>query len=322
MDYQSLLEALRGSTARRWAEILPEQLAAHLDPETHGRLPEWMDALSALPDLQTDYVALNQRYMTLGRKAEITPEQQAALHQALVSLKPWRKGPYCLFGYEIDSEWRSDLKWERIQAAIQPLQNRWVLDVGCGNGYHCWRMLGAGAERVVGIDPTQLFVMQFQAIKKYYPSAAVDVVPVPLEALPDNLQAFDSVFSMGVLYHRRSPIDHLLKLRDCLRPGGEVVLETLVVDGPEGYALTPEDRYAKMRNVWFIPSRATLKSWLLRCKFKDPVCIDVTPTRVVEQRKTPWTSGESLQDFLHPENPERTIEGYPAPVRATFIASR
>ena len=56
---------------------------------------------------------------------------------------------------------------------------------------------------------------------------------------------------MGVLYHRRSPIDHLLELKGCLQTGGELVLETLVIDGGLGEVLVPENRYAKMRNVWF-----------------------------------------------------------------------
>lgn len=319
MDYLPLFDALEQSPARRWAQALPAQLAL---TQSHGHLSEWMTALDLLPDLRTSHADLSQRYVSLGTEDEITAEQQKTLQQALMALKPWRKGPYRLFGTQIDSEWRSDLKWDRIKDRIQPLNNRWVLDVGCGSGYHCWRMLGSGAERVIGIDPGQLFVAQFQAIKKYHPSAAVDVLPVPLEALPENLQAFDSVFSMGVLYHRRSPIDHLLQLRDCLRSDGELILETLVTEGPEGYSLVPENRYAKMRNVWFIPSIETLKSWLLRCKFKRIECIDITTTTTTEQCQTPWSSGESLRDFLSAKDSRHTIEGYPAPVRAILIATR
>ena len=133
-----------------------------------------------------------------------------------------------------------------------------MLDVGCGNGYHCWRMLGAGARAVIGIDPTLLSVMQFQAIQRLTGNANIFVLPLGIEDMPYGLKAFDTVFSMGVLYHRRSPIDHLLELRDSLRPGGELVLETLVIDGKLGDTLVPQQRYAKMRNVWFIPSCETL----------------------------------------------------------------
>ncbi|PMC22346.1 tRNA 5-methoxyuridine(34)/uridine 5-oxyacetic acid(34) synthase CmoB, partial [Klebsiella aerogenes] len=44
---------------------------------------------------------------------------------------------------------------------------------------------------------------------------------------------------MGVLYHRRSPLDHLWQLKDQLAPGGELVLETLVIEGDENTVLVP-----------------------------------------------------------------------------------
>ena len=128
-----------------------------------------------------------------------------------------------------------------------------VLDVGCGNGYHCWRMLGAGAKMVVGIDPMMLNVMQFQLIRKLYGEAPVYVLPMGIEDMPYGLKAFDTVFSMGVLYHRRSPIDHLMELRDCLKPGGELVLETLVIDGGLGQVLLPEDRTPECAMSGFCP---------------------------------------------------------------------
>jgi tRNA (mo5U34)-methyltransferase len=148
-----------------------------------------------------------------------------------MALHPWRKGPFCIQGVHIDTEWRSDLKWDRLAGAIAPLAGRLVLDVGCGNGYHGWRMLGAGARLVMGIDPTLLFVLQWMAINRYLGRNDLAVLPLGIEDLPDDLGGFDTVFSMGVLYHRRSPIDHLMDLHRLLRPGGELVLETLVLEG-------------------------------------------------------------------------------------------
>jgi tRNA (mo5U34)-methyltransferase len=194
--------------------------------------------------------------------------------------------------------------------------------VGCGNGYYALRMAGAGAERVIGIDPTPVFVMQFQAFHRYLPDVSVDVLPLALEDLPKRLEAFDSVFSMGVLYHRRSPLDHILALRDCLRPGGELVLETLIIEGDEHAVLLPEGRYAKMRNTWFIPSVAMLEIWLRRCGFRSIRVADVNQTRVEEQRSTDWMHFESLSDFLDPKDPGKTVEGYPAPRRAVLIAEK
>ena len=142
-------------------------------------------------------------------------DQRAGLEEALMALHPWRKGPYEVFGLHIDTEWRSDWKWDRLAPHISALDGRRVLDVGCGNGYHCWRMRGVGAAEVVGIDPSPLFVVQFSAIQRYVQDPAVCVLPLGIEKVPRRLHAFDTVFSMGVLYHRRSPLEHLQVLRDC-----------------------------------------------------------------------------------------------------------
>jgi len=271
--------------------------------------------------LATDQRLLNSDAITIGCADDVTEADCNRLMISLKKLMPWRKGPYSLYGIHIDSEWRSDWKWNRLKNHVSPLNNRLVLDVGCGNGYHCWRILGADARCVIGIDPFMLNVIQFQLVKKLYGDASVFVLPFGLEDLPGELKLFDTVFSMGVLYHRRSPIDHLLQLKNCLRKGGELVLETLVIDGNLGESLVPENRYANMRNVWFIPSCPTLFSWLKRCGFSDIRLIDVSVTLVEEQRSTDWMTFKSLKDFLASHNHNFTIEGYPAPKRAVVIAT-
>ena len=183
-------------------------------------------------------------------------------------------------------------------------------------------MLGEQARLVIGIDPYLLFVMQYQAVRSFIGDVPAYVLPLGIEAIPDNLVGFDTVFSMGVLYHRRSPFDHLARIKELLRVGGELVLETLVVEGDQTKILVPQGRYAKMRNVWFIPSPAALQQWLQRVGFKEVKLIDVTPTTSEEQRSTPWMRFESLANYLDPNNAALTIEGYPAPKRAILTAKR
>ena len=113
------------------------------------------------------------------------------------------------------------------------------------------------------------------------------LLPLGIEQLP-ALKAFDTVFSMGVLYHRRSPLEHLWQLKDQLVNEGELVLETLVIDGDENTVLVPGDRYAQMRNVYFIPSALALKNWLKKCGFVDIRIADVSVTTTEEQRRTEW----------------------------------
>ena len=179
-----------------------------------------------------------------------------------------------------------DWKWERLAGAIAPLQGRRVLDVGCGNGYHCWRMLGEGAAEVIGVDPTPLFVLQFKALH-YLRQQCIHVLPVTLEAIPEHLPVFDTVFSMGVLYHRRNPMEHLVSLRNKLSPGGQLVLETLVIEGDENALLEPNGRYARMGNVWQLPSPGLAARWLALAGFSRVEIVDVGQTSVEEQRRTP-----------------------------------
>lgn len=318
-DLALLSERWRDTELEPWRLQLPSQFESGLSVSRYGDIPRWRKALADLPNVAAREVALNQP--VVGCTGEIAPDTKNQLETALRGLHPWRKGPYDLFGLYLDTEWRSDWKWDRLLPGLEPLEGRRVLDVGCGSGYHCWRMLGAGAADVIGIDPTPLFVMQFQAIQHFLRQPNIHVLPAAMEQLPRPLHAFDTVFSMGVLYHRRSPFDHLLELRDALRNGGQLVLETLVVDGGANTAFVPGGRYARMGNVWFLPSPGALCHWLEKLGFRNPAIIDVTQTTVEEQRSTEWMTFHSLARFLDPDDSSKSIEGHPAPTRAVITAN-
>jgi len=239
-----------------------------------------------------------------------------ALVEALQHLHPWRKGPFRIGTVHVDTEWRSDWKWRRVAPALADLSGARVLDIGCGNGYFGWRMLGAGAVEVIGIDPTLVFCMQHLAIQHYTNDRRNWVLPLKIEEIPATVQ-FDYVFSMGVVYHRRDPIQHARQLAQLVRAGGTVVLESLVVDGA---SLVPHGRYARMRNVWYVPTVDDMHQWLRDAGFTRIETIDVTPTTMAEQRSTEWMRFESLSEALDPDDTARTVEGYPAPVRAVVLA--
>ncbi|WP_281647919.1 tRNA 5-methoxyuridine(34)/uridine 5-oxyacetic acid(34) synthase CmoB [Parendozoicomonas sp. Alg238-R29] len=319
--YDDLFQAMLGTRLEPWLDTLRDQLHEVLVNTPHGDMLRWQASLDGLPKLTADQVNLNSSAITARSDEAISADVKETLHIALKGLCPWRKGPFDLFGEYIDTEWRSDWKWDRLQEFIAPLAGRQVLDVGCGSGYHMWRMLGDGAERVIGVDPSRLFLMQFEAVKCYVGrEKSVHLLPLKMEDIPPKLKAFDTVFSMGVLYHRKSPIEHLQELHGALRAGGELVLETLVIDGVLGEALMPEDRYAMMRNVWFLPSPDTLLLWLRRAGFRNARVVDINRTTTDEQRPTEWMGFNSLKDFLDPEDPRITVEGLPAPLRAVIVA--
>lgn len=320
IDFDGLAGRLAGGPLSPWAQSLPRILREAFDPRRHGDMARWLAAYDALPLIDPVDVSLDSSVVRAGRPGDADDDTRARLEAALRAFIPWRKGPFEIAGLPLDTEWRSDLKWDRLCGAIDPLRGRLVLDVGCGSGYHCWRMIGAGARTVIGVDPMLLYVLQFLALRRYLGDRGAFVLPLRLEDLPPGSRAFDTVFSMGVLYHRRSPFDHLAALRGALRPGGQLVLETLVVDGDADTALVPAGRYARMGNVWFIPSVTALAGWLGRMKFDDIDIVDVSRTLPSEQRRTAWMPFESLEASLDPADPERTVEGYPSPRRAVITA--
>lgn len=322
IQYQQFFETLdHHEELKPLHNMLPARLEQGLDTKRYGDIPKWLTALEQLPDLHVEHVNLNNSAIHVSGETLTEAEQQTFI-ETLKKLMPWRKGPFHLFGTDINTEWRSDWKWDRLKNQIAPLKGRKILDVGCGSGYHCWRMRGEEAELVIGIDPSPLFIMQYLTLQKYIQDYQVTVLPMGIEHLPEKLEAFDTVFSMGVLYHRRSPIDHLYELKNSLRAGGELVIETIIVDGKEGYSLMPEGRYAKMGNVWFIPSTKTLISWLNKVGFKHIKVIDESVTSLEEQRSTDWMVFHSLKEFLNPDDSSKTIEGYPAPKRVVITAQK
>ena len=301
IDYAALWQCLDDQGTGGWRETLEPLLRRRLQDGAHGDFVRWRHTLESL---------------------QTCPENDTqTIRELLLSLAPWRKGPFEVAGITIDSEWRSNLKWDRLKNGIAPLGGRRVLDVGCGNGYYALRMREAGALSVIGIDPTLLYVMQFLAVSHFLKTERAFALPLRLDELPPASRAFDTTFSMGVLYHQRSPIDHLQQLRDTLRPGGQLVLETIFVPGEESYACTPAERYARMRNVWLLPTIAELKTWLKRSGFRDVSVIDASQTTCEEQRSTEWMSFESLREALKPDDPDRTIEGWPAPRRVIVLAN-
>ena len=292
------------------------------DSARHGDLATWLAILDQLPEIAPSSRALDRSAITIGQPHDLDAQSQQHLDQLLRDLAPWRKGPFQFFASYIDTEWRSDWKWQRIEPHLSTLSGRKVLDVGCGTGYHCWRMLGAGADYVLGIDPSMRFFVQYLAAQKYLQDDRFDFLPIGIEDMPSGLSMFDSVFSMGVLYHRRNPINHLMELFNLLTPGGELVLETLIIDEAVGGIFRPPERYAKMRNVWSIMTVEKIHALLDEAGFKEIRCVDQSTTSLEEQRSTEWMTFHSLQQFLDPDDNRKTIEGHPAPQRAFFVCNK
>ncbi len=299
-DFDALSTRLAELGLEHWNEELVPVVRRRLAGETHGDWTRWNAAIEALPAARGD---------------------TAQVARLLRALHPWRKGPLQLDDVLIDAEWRSDWKWARVKDALDPLHGRHILDVGSGNGYYALEMRRAGAGTVIGVDPTLLFAMQFLAVNVFAEDRGIFILPCRLEETPPANNAFDTTFSMGVLYHQRNPHAHLRHLGDTLRPGGQLVLETLFLPGDDVRFETPPDRYARMRNVWALPTVPQLVRWIEEAGFGNIQIIDSSRTTVEEQRSTDWMTFESLREALDPDDPTRTVEGLPAPHRVVVTAT-
>ena len=311
IEFSNFYQLIAKNHLSHWLETLPAQIAAWQRDQQHGLLKQWSNAVEFLPELTPHRLDLLHS-VTAQSETPLPPGQINRIETLMRNLMPWRKGPFSLYGVNINTEWRSDWKWDRVLPHLSDLTGRTILDVGCGSGYHMWRMIGAGAHLAVGIDPMQLFLCQFEAVRKLLGNdQRAHLLPLGIEQLP-ALKAFDTVFSDGT--------EHTVHVSKPL--GGELVLETLVVEGDENTVLVPGDRYAQMRNVYFIPSAPALKNWLEKCGFVDVRIADVCVTSTEEQRRTDWMITESLAEFLDPADHSKTVEGYPAPMRAVLIATK
>jgi tRNA (mo5U34)-methyltransferase len=300
IDIKKLAACLHAIGLDDWPEVLAPLIGERLSVTSHGDYEERSRIVRSLRD------------------ADGKPDD---IRESLLKLAPWRKGPFDIAGTHIDAEWRSDLKWARLQKSIAPLDGRNVLDVGSGNGYYALQMRTSGAQAVIGVDPTVLYAMQFLAVNVFEQDPGIFILPLRLHELPLPARKFDTTFSMGVLYHQRSPLDHLRQLQQTLRPNGQLVLETIYLPGDDARAATPEDRYARMRNVWLLPTINELTTWMTRSGYRDIEVIDKSMTTVDEQRSTEWMTFESLRESLDPNDPTRTVEGWPAPHRVVVTAS-
>jgi tRNA (mo5U34)-methyltransferase len=300
IDTKKLAECLHAIGLYDWPNLLTPLINERLSENGHGDYAKWSRIVRSLRDVD-------------GKSGE--------LRESLLQLAPWRKGPFDIASTHIDAEWRSDLKWTRLRDSIAPLNGRNVLDVGSGNGYYALQMRKSGAQTIIGVDPTLLYAMQFLAVNVFAEEPGIFILPVRLHELPLPARKFDTTFSMGVLYHQRSPLDHLRHLRQTLRPNGQLVLETIYLPGDDAYAATPEDRYARMRNVWLLPTIKELTTWMARSGYRDIEVVDTSLTTVDEQRSTEWMTFESLREALDPNDPTRTVEGWPAPHRVVIAAT-
>jgi len=274
-----------------------------------------------LASFRAGHIDCSSDVVTIGADNEITGNTRKTIRDDLRAFMPWRKGPFSIFGIDIDAEWRSERKWQRVLPVLPDLKDKVIADIGCNNGYYMFRMSPFQPKLVLGLEPTIQHYYCFNALNGMagFPNLHIDLLGVEhLRLFPT---CFDVIFLMGIIYHRPSPIDVLKDVHAALQPGGTLILESQAIPGVEPMALFPERTYAKAPGTYFVPTGTCLHNWMERAGFADVEMFCSHPMSSAEQRRTEWMTFESYNDFLKPDDPALTVEGYPAPHRV-FLFGR
>ena len=287
----------------------------------HGNLQQWKNTLTKLPDISTNYLDFSKECIQIGNPKEINLSQLKILEKGLLNLRPWRKGPFNIFGLEIDSEWRSEKKWQRIEDYLPKFKGMRIGDIGCSNGYYSYKLLKLEPELIVGMDKTSLFIIQFLATK-FYAKQIQELIILPCSAEEFNPEFidFDLLLSMGILYHAKNPSNHLASLQRLVKKNGYIILETIISNLKQNINIEKNQTYAGMSNIGTIFTKDNLIKLLNVSGFKNIQVVNDSFTSISEQRTTRWMQGKSLSDFILSNGD--TLEGYPPVCRTIFIAQK
>jgi len=275
----------------------------------------------SLNGIQARQLSLAADVVKIGDSDELSPDERQVVYKAMRRFMPWRKGPFSVFGIDIDAEWRSERKWRRLESVLPSLTGKVIADIGCNNGYYMFRMAAGSPALVLGFEPYLQHYYAFKSLNGMAGLPNLAIEPFGVEDIGLFPETFDVIFLMGIIYHRISPLGMLKEIRATLRPGGCLIVESQAIPGEEPVALFPAERYAKVPGTYFVPTAVCLQNWLLRAGFSDVELFCSHPMSSEEQRRTPWMTFESYEDFIDADNPQLTVEGYPAPRRVYFKAA-
>ncbi len=309
------------SLSGRFREV-PDSIARSLaaaDANARSQLQSrFREAVQSLPSVQVSCRDYSGAEVTIGCPEDITDNQKQSIMSSLYAFQPWRKGPFRLFGIDIDAEWHSDFKWDRVLPMLPSLEGKILGDIGANNGYFVFRALHHRPAAVFALDPVPRFYYMFDLLNYFAGEENAAFGMLGWQSLFDLPAFFDVLFLMGIVYHHRSPLDVLDAVYAALKPGGVAIIESMGIPGNSGVALFPAGKYAGGSGMYFLPDSVTLQRWLKRSKFREIEPFYSAPLSTDEQRRTHWAPVDSLAEFLDPFDSSKTIEGYPAPWRHYF----
>jgi tRNA (mo5U34)-methyltransferase len=181
------------------------------------------------------------------------------------------------------------LKWRGFQHAIpQDLKGASVLDVGCNAGFYSIEMKRRGADRVLGIDSSDVYLAQARFATEVC-GVSVELKKLSVYEVGQLKDRFDLVLFMGVLYHLRHPLlaldllhEHVVKdmlvfqtMQRGPEPGSAELAadypfsETAIFEAPgTPRAVFIEGSYAGDPTNWWVPNPACSMALLRSAGFE------------------------------------------------------
>jgi 2-polyprenyl-3-methyl-5-hydroxy-6-metoxy-1,4-benzoquinol methylase len=116
------------------------------------------------------------------------------------------------------------------------MKGKRVLDIGCRDGLFSFAAERLGAAEVIGID-NDLSKAAVEFLIPYFGSKVRMQEMNLYDLRASEMGVFDVVIFPGVLYHLRYPFWSLKIVRDVLKSGGDLLIETMIWDGMNGDAM-------------------------------------------------------------------------------------
>ncbi|HRR10107.1 MAG TPA: class I SAM-dependent methyltransferase [Rhodothermales bacterium] len=123
--------------------------------------------------------------------------------------------------------------FKTIEAYLDKVAGMVILDYGCGRGALSLRLLQSKAEKVYGIDISEVYIADCinQAEAAGFPLTAYDFRVMDAHILDFPDESFDLIVGYGILHHL-VPQVALNEIYRVLKPGGRVLLQEPLADNP------------------------------------------------------------------------------------------
>ena len=192
----------------------------------------------------------------------------------------------------IDSPGYNLNKWPRLKSILDDigLENKTIVDIGCGDGYYVIEAAKAGAKYCLGTDIDELRIKRGLLAKELLEVDNVDFKSVDL--YKDKLDKFDIVMGLGLI-HRVPDIDSCIEKLDSI--GKYVLLEFKTLDDP---GIVLENKGGKTKSnkynaLWSIPSQTYVINMMAIFGFSDYTIYEDTKSGLKYKRTVMLFRGDN-----------------------------